>query len=113
MAYRRLVGQGMEADPEGAFHDFQAAAAQGDAFSIFNLGGRGWTGACTHLGACISSVHAVWCGVLHPGYMYLRGLGPAAQNSTEARVYFEQSAEKGMAAGWNGGCSFLTFGDWD
>lgn len=38
MAYRRLVGRGMEADPEGAFHDFQAAAAQGDPYAIFNIG---------------------------------------------------------------------------
>ncbi len=38
MAYRRLVGRGIEADPEGAFHDFQAAAAQGDPYAIFNVG---------------------------------------------------------------------------
>ena len=28
MAYRRLMGRGMPADPAGAWHDFQAAAAQ-------------------------------------------------------------------------------------
>jgi hypothetical protein len=35
----RLLGRGIEADPEGAFHDFQAGAAAGDPFAIFNLGG--------------------------------------------------------------------------
>jgi TPR repeat protein len=34
--------------------------------------------------------------------MYLRGLY-VAQNYTEARIRFQQAAEKGMAAGWNGG----------
>lgn len=28
----------MDADPEGAFHDFQQAAAQGDPYAIFNVG---------------------------------------------------------------------------
>ena len=38
MAYRRLMGRGMDADLAGAYHDFQAAAEQGDMFAIFNLG---------------------------------------------------------------------------
>lgn len=31
-------GRGIEADPEGAFHDFQQGAAQGDPYALFNLG---------------------------------------------------------------------------
>lgn len=38
LAYRRLLGRGIEADPEGAFRDFEAGAAQGDAYALFNLG---------------------------------------------------------------------------
>ncbi|KAG2449087.1 hypothetical protein HYH02_005836 [Chlamydomonas schloesseri] len=72
MAYRRLVGRGMEADPEGAFHDFQAAAAQGDPYAIFNI-----------------------------GYMYLRGLF-LPQNYTAAKEQFEQAAAKGLSSAYNG-----------
>ena len=54
----------MEADPEGAFHDFQAAAQQGDAYAIFNL-----------------------------GYMYLRGLHVPV-NYTVAKDYFEKAVAK-------------------
>jgi hypothetical protein len=38
VAYRRLLGRGMEADPEGAFNDFVAGARQGDPYAMFNLG---------------------------------------------------------------------------
>ena len=38
VAYRRLLGRGMDADPEGAYHDFVAGAQQGDPNAIFNLG---------------------------------------------------------------------------
>lgn len=72
MAYRRLMGRGVEADPEGAYHDFLAGAQQGDSFALFNL-----------------------------GYMYLRGMF-VSQNYTAARDYFEQAAEKGLASGYNG-----------
>ncbi|GIM15934.1 hypothetical protein Vretimale_18588 [Volvox reticuliferus] len=72
MAYRRLVGRGMEADPEGAFHDFQIAAAQGDPYAIFNI-----------------------------GYMYLRGLY-VAQNFSAAKEQFEKAAQKGLPSAHNG-----------
>ncbi|GFR39916.1 hypothetical protein Agub_g422, partial [Astrephomene gubernaculifera] len=72
MAYRRLVGRGLEADPEGAFHDFQAAAAQGDPYAAFNV-----------------------------GYMHLRGLH-VPQNHSEARRWFEKAAEKQLPAAYNG-----------
>ncbi|EFJ43476.1 hypothetical protein VOLCADRAFT_96342 [Volvox carteri f. nagariensis] len=72
VAYRRLVGRGMEADPEGAYHDFQAAAAQGDPYAIFNI-----------------------------GYMHLRGLY-VPQNYTAAKEYFEKAAEKGLPSAHNG-----------
>ena len=32
------MGQGMPADPEGAYHDFMAGAQQGNAMAMFNLG---------------------------------------------------------------------------
>jgi hypothetical protein len=38
MAFRRLTGQGMEVDHEGAYHDFIAGAQQGNAPAMFNLG---------------------------------------------------------------------------
>lgn len=38
MAYRRLLGRGIEADPAGAWQDFQVAAAGGDPYALFNLG---------------------------------------------------------------------------
>jgi TPR repeat protein len=38
VAYRRLLGRGIEADPEGAYRHFEAAAQHGDGYSIFNLG---------------------------------------------------------------------------
>ncbi len=66
------MGRGIEADPEGAFHDFQAGAARGDAYALFNL-----------------------------GFMYLRGLF-VKQNYSEAHHYFEKSAKGGLPAGYNG-----------
>ncbi|GIL59419.1 hypothetical protein Vafri_14097 [Volvox africanus] len=72
MAYRRLMGRGMEADPEGAFHDFQIAAAQGDPYAVFNI-----------------------------GYMYLRGLY-VPQNFTAAKEQFEKAAQKGLPSAHNG-----------
>jgi hypothetical protein len=72
LGWRRLVGRGIEADPEGAFHDFMAGAQRGDAYALFNL-----------------------------GYMYLRGLY-VKQNYSEAHSYFEKSAKGGLAAGYNG-----------
>ncbi|GLI60273.1 hypothetical protein VaNZ11_002364 [Volvox africanus] len=72
MAYRRLVGRGMEVDPEGAFHDFQVAAAQGDPYAVFNI-----------------------------GYMYLRGLY-VPQNFTAAKEQFEKAAQKGLPSAHNG-----------
>lgn len=38
MAYRRLLGRGIDADPAGAWQDFQVAAAGGDPYALFNLG---------------------------------------------------------------------------
>ena len=70
VAYRRLVGRGMEADPAGAYHDFAAAAQQGDPHAIFNL-----------------------------GYMHLLGLHVPV-NHTIAMRHFTQSAAMNVSAAW-------------
>lgn len=38
LGYRRLIGRGLQHDPEAAYNDFQAAARAGDAYALFNLG---------------------------------------------------------------------------
>ncbi len=40
MAYRRLVGRGMEADPEAAFHDFQVRPNSTDVRTAARMNGR-------------------------------------------------------------------------
>lgn len=72
MAYRRLMGQGVPRDLGGAYADFAAAAAQGDAYAIYNV-----------------------------GFMHLQGMH-VAQNSSMARDMFELSAAKNLSAGYNG-----------
>lgn len=72
LGFRRLLGQGMEANPEHALREFQAAAAEGDPYAMFNM-----------------------------GYMYLRGLG-AQRNFQQAQHWFEQAAEAGLPAAYNG-----------
>lgn len=69
---RRLLGQGVPRDLEGAFHDFNAAAQQGDVYAIFNV-----------------------------GYMYMRGMHVAA-NLTAASDHFQRAAAKNFSAGYNG-----------
>eukprot|EP00798_Chlamydomonas_sp_ICE-L_P030619 gene30619-35630_t len=72
MGYRRLMGQGMEMDLEGAWNDFEAAAAQGDEHAIFNL-----------------------------GYMAMKGLH-VPENMTRAREYFEKATVKDLSYAHNG-----------
>jgi len=73
LGFRRLLGQGMEANPEHAMREFQAAAAEGDPYAMFNL-----------------------------GYMNLQGLGVPAQNFEAAQRWFHEAAEAGLPAAANG-----------
>mmetsp|Transcript_11317 Transcript_11317/g.32104 ORF Transcript_11317/g.32104 Transcript_11317/m.32104 type:complete len:1034 (-) Transcript_11317:325-3426(-) len=72
LGFRRLLGQGMDANPDHAFREFQGAAMEGDIFAMFNL-----------------------------GYMYLRGVG-TPQNFGEAGRWFNQAAQAGLPAASNG-----------
>ncbi|GAX82414.1 hypothetical protein CEUSTIGMA_g9842.t1 [Chlamydomonas eustigma] len=71
VAYRRLMGQGVDADLEAAYEDFVEAAQLGDVNAIFNL-----------------------------GYMHLIGIH-VPLNLTVARGYFETAASKGMPAAYS------------
>uniref|UniRef100_A0A061SHG4 Protein sel-1 1-like n=1 Tax=Tetraselmis sp. GSL018 TaxID=582737 RepID=A0A061SHG4_9CHLO len=72
LGFRRLLGHGMEANPEHAMREFEGAAAEGDPYAMFNI-----------------------------GYMYLRGLG-AAQDFPRAMQWFRRAADAGLPAAANG-----------
>jgi uncharacterized protein len=71
LGYRMLLGVGMDQDLPGAHDAFQAAAVNGDAFGLYNLG------------------------VIHN-----RGLG-VPQNVSKALAYFEDAAGQGVPGAYN------------
>jgi hypothetical protein len=71
LGYRMLLGVGMDQNLPGAHDAFQAAAANGDAFGLYNLG------------------------VIHN-----RGIGVPA-NIPRALEYFEAAARQGVAGAYN------------
>lgn len=62
----------MQANPVQAMQHFEAAAAQGDDFAVFNL-----------------------------GFMHMKGLG-TPPNATAAEQHFKQAASQGVASAYNG-----------